>query len=646
MSEFGFQTASPPNGGAIVPGVTPIIGGAVGQILFQGAGNVIQESPNLFWDNTGFLAIGTNTPVAPSGYNGITINSASAGSYIWFQTGGVTKYTIGSESNVNYHNLIAGTSFLIRSGSSSYFNVVQSTGNIQIGTTTDAGFRLDVNGTFRALVSTETNPFVIQHTNGNYATIIIGNGSQLSAGQMGMYFNGSPIWTWNGSAFRLPGNIISTQNNPSTLLISGGWGGSTIGTSLRLSSNTGNQGVFTATSGTQSTVEIGNTSNETWSPSSGNATYNLLSVVPRINTTGTYSGIVRGIFYSPTLTSVTGVDHRAIETTTGNVLFGTTSGNVGIGTNSPGSRLHISSAAGNSTSISTIAASNYSQRIQNTTDVAGTYSGLAFMNPFDIQGYIACNQVGTGFGAGGDLIFANRPTGGGSAITERMRIFSTGNIGINTTTDAGFRLDVNGTARVQGNFNVSGGQGITTINPNSITGGTDFFVVRTASLGTFITARENGNLFLGPTAGSRAILYEALTFSYRSLSSMNFNNGGGFVPSNQLNQAGLYINASFTNAGAGATSEGSIFQFQGNTATTVGDVTLNQISMKPTYNNTGGTTINRGIFYNPTLTSLTGTTHYAFHSTSGWIRFENLPTSSAGLPPGTLYNNLGVLMIA
>jgi hypothetical protein len=33
-----------------------------------------------------------------------------------------------------------------------------------------------------------------------------------------------------------------------------------------------------------------------------------------------------------------------------------------------------------------------------------------------------------------------------------MRIATTGNVLINTTTDAGFRLDVNGTARVQGNL--------------------------------------------------------------------------------------------------------------------------------------------------------------------------------------------------
>jgi len=34
--------------------------------------------------------------------------------------------------------------------------------------------------------------------------------------------------------------------------------------------------------------------------------------------------------------------------------------------------------------------------------------------------------------------------------SEKARFFANGNFAINTTTDAGFRLDVNGTARVQG----------------------------------------------------------------------------------------------------------------------------------------------------------------------------------------------------
>jgi hypothetical protein len=48
-----------------------------------------------------------------------------------------------------------------------------------------------------------------------------------------------------------------------------------------------------------------------------------------------------------------------------------------------------------------------------------------------------------------------------TAATEKMRIAATtGNVLINTTTDAGFKLDVNGTARVQNLLSVNGASGI------------------------------------------------------------------------------------------------------------------------------------------------------------------------------------------
>jgi hypothetical protein len=150
---------------------TPITGGSAGQILFQTTGNTVGESANLFWDNTGFLGIGTSTPVVVAGYNGITINSTSLGAYVWFQSGGVTKYSIGSEGNINYHNLVAGTSFLIRGGSN-FFNIVQSTGNVQIGTTTDAGFKLDVNGTARVTGAMTIGNSVIT---GNFGNLTLSN---------------------------------------------------------------------------------------------------------------------------------------------------------------------------------------------------------------------------------------------------------------------------------------------------------------------------------------------------------------------------------------------------------------------------------------------------------------------------------------
>lgn len=134
-----------------------------------------------------------------------------------------------------------------------------------------------------------------------------------------MYFNGGGVWSWSGSIFRIHGGILGSNSNALTFQLLGGFGGSGLGTSIRLASNTYNAGQFTATSGTQNTVEIGTSNNEIWAPTSGNATYNLLNILPRINTTGTYAGIVRGFYYAPTLTSVTGVTHYAIHTTAGRV---------------------------------------------------------------------------------------------------------------------------------------------------------------------------------------------------------------------------------------------------------------------------------------------------------------------------------------
>jgi hypothetical protein len=79
----------------------------------------------------------------------------------------------------------------------------------------------------------------------------------------------------------------------------------------------------------------------------------------------------------------------------------------------------------------------------------------------DVIGVIKGNAVRTQFGfenTGVDFAIWNNLNNTGyirfitqtsNAQAERMRVFNNGNIAINTTTDAGFRLDVNGTARVQ-----------------------------------------------------------------------------------------------------------------------------------------------------------------------------------------------------
>ena len=156
-------------------GTTPITSGTVGRVLFEGTGNVLQESANLFWDNTNSrLGIGTASPTVPfqvetSGLvTGLFINTGNDGGFTaqnngtlalnrttqvrlvngttifgandrTYQLVNIGKTTTTADFYIQYWN---GTSYLER------FRVF-ATGNVAIGTTTDAGFKLDVNGTAR-----------------------------------------------------------------------------------------------------------------------------------------------------------------------------------------------------------------------------------------------------------------------------------------------------------------------------------------------------------------------------------------------------------------------------------------------------------------------------------------------------------------
>lgn len=87
--------------------------------------------------------------------------------------------------------------------------------------------------------------------------------------------------------------------------------------------STSNATYFNCT-GSNSSNNAGTTANGfqsamSFSPSSNNAVFNNFSAIPTINQTGTASGISRGLFVNPTLTSA--VDFRAIEATNGSIVL-------------------------------------------------------------------------------------------------------------------------------------------------------------------------------------------------------------------------------------------------------------------------------------------------------------------------------------
>ena len=153
-------------GGGVTIGTTAITSGTVGRVLFEGTGNVVQESANLFWDNTnGRLGIGTSAPnrslhvVGQSTFNNLIFNDTSAitvhtnielKSDNAYETGLLLRSTTGlrwqiyvnnyTSNNFIFYNYKLGAQAMMIAG---------GTNNLLINTTTDAGFKLDVNGTAR-----------------------------------------------------------------------------------------------------------------------------------------------------------------------------------------------------------------------------------------------------------------------------------------------------------------------------------------------------------------------------------------------------------------------------------------------------------------------------------------------------------------
>jgi hypothetical protein len=199
-------------------GTTPITSGTIGRVLFEGTGNVLQQSGSLFWDNTnGRLGVGTATPLTKfyvdngvlshkyytdtsnqtirfgSGYdlfgtlhsslgymyylnpegwlvdwglrignstnfhqftrtsfstNAIGAASISLSGASTFEGGQLSTYKSSPNTGFTYTASL-GWNFVIRDTTTERMRIVGATGNVLIGTTTDAGFKLDVNGTSR-----------------------------------------------------------------------------------------------------------------------------------------------------------------------------------------------------------------------------------------------------------------------------------------------------------------------------------------------------------------------------------------------------------------------------------------------------------------------------------------------------------------
>jgi len=520
----------PPTG--LTVGTTPIASGTIGRVLFQGTGNVLQQSSSLFWDSTNNrLGIGTSSPSVPLEVNG---------------SANIQTLTIGLGNSAVSTNTALGN-LTLRDNTTGFSNTAAGYQALRNNTTGSSNTAFGVQSLVNNLTGTNNvgvgQSSLLTNTSGSNITAIGWNaGGSNTTGSNNIFigFNSTGVsntesnrtWIGNSSTATtwLAGNVLINTTTDAGFRLDVN-GTARVQTNLNVGSTS-----FTSTS-TPNFISLGGTYGD------GS---NFGSKIKLLDSGATQWGI--GV------SSATGINYYG----TNHFFYGTSS-NESI-------QIRPSSSNSATTSPSYL-------------DLGSSYSSVAGSN-------LKLRLFGTTYGIG--------VSAGAVDYVAPKHVFYTGNVLINTTTDAGFRLDVNGTARVNNDF---------TIGSNRY-------------LKAFRWTQDDVTKSLQLESNSN--------YNVDSVNVISLNNS-------LLNNTKNLINIGLSST-VGTQSSGSTDAF-------------NVFNIIPTYNMPFGTHTIKGIYYNPTLTAMVGTTHHAFHSTSGRIRFENLPTSATGLSAGDIWNDGGTLKI-
>jgi len=319
--------------------------------------------------------------------------------------------------------------------------------------------------------------------------------------------------------------------------------------------------------------------------------------------------------------------------------------------------------------------------------IAGQYSSIVgqYTTGAKIEGVATENWS---LSANGTYLGFHTTTTGTASVVERMRIFANGNIGINTTTDAGFRLDVNGTARVQGSTTIAASSNFGLNITRSGTSGIAEQIYNSAGT-TYLGADSSAGAFLftnglpyasffgnganyptqfGTNGAIRMTIFAGGNVGINTTTDAGFKldvNGTARVSGNFQANAnvifgtsnGFYWDSATQRLGLGTNSPQVVFHIQTGTSEKLRLETSGTIGNFVTFYNSG---VRKGylgrsssnddlVYFNEAATGnlifgSNGTERMRIKS-NGVINMSAIPTSSAGLSSGDVWNDGGTLKI-
>jgi len=556
---------------------------------FTGVGNYAARISGILAGVTQYMSTGASANfhflqiVSSSSTNGVVNlvrNAGSNGTYAYQLNNGSSYFSVNVGSGETTFGSSSGGYFTnLYSGGTEGLRIFGATRNVLIqngGTFTDAGYRLDINGTSRVSGVLTLGSTI---TNGTYTYTL-------------------PSAT--GTLALVGGSGVGTVTSVAALTI--GTSGTDLSSTVANSTTTP---VITLNVPTASATNRGALSSADWT--TFNNKYNLPSLT---------SG------------SVLFSNGSTIAQNNANFFWDDTNNRLGIGTLAPSQLLHLQTTLGSSSGVGTA--------IQIESGGAG-----------GDQGWIGVNKgIGNGLEfsvENRDIIFntgATTPFGG----TERMRITSGGNVLIGTTTDSGYKLDVNGTGRFSGTvYATTGSYTMPAFSPSYFGYSSSYNVL---ILGNTNSAQTRSLAFNVDISGNTSGAFSGNGSEYV------WRNAGSFITPNSINN-GYNTLLSWNSSGqmtftGAATFSSSINSLGINSAPTSTTTSANYIQFKNTGSDfyIGQESSTAGGFF-------TGSSAYAsvFYGTTAQefiiagVRRLQIATSGAATFSSSVYSS-GVLQVA